>query len=104
MESADLFRRTWSLDVFAAELTAATRQDVAASFGGDLARAAAQVRARMLIIYSWDDHMVTAGPSATFARLAHADTLSVPSACGHGASGCEQVRVNAVVREFLARQ
>jgi hypothetical protein len=38
-----------------------------------------------------------------FARLVKADTLAVPSACGHLAAMCEEARVGAVVREFLGR-
>jgi homoserine O-acetyltransferase/O-succinyltransferase len=96
-------RGSKSLDDMLAQVHAILRQDVSASFGGDMARAAAQVRARMLVVYSWDDHMVTAGPAAEFARLVKADTLAVASACGHLSAGCEGARVDPVVREFLAR-
>jgi homoserine O-acetyltransferase len=93
----------WSIDDYFAQLHAVLHHDVSAPFGGDMTRAAARVRARMLVIYSWDDHMVTAGPAVDFARLVKADTLAVPSACGHLAAMCEEARVGAVVREFLGR-
>jgi len=102
-EFAATFRQKWNLEDYASQLRAARRHDVAARFGGNLSRAAAQVRARMLVIYSWDDHMVTPGTAAAFAKMVRADTLSVPSTCGHVASGCESARVNPVVRRFLAR-
>ena len=70
---------------------------------GDLARAAAQVRSRMLIIYSWDDHSVSAEGAAAFARYVRADTISVASPCGHLATGCEGARITPVVRQFLGR-
>ena len=94
---------SWSLEDFASQVYAARRQDVAAGFGGDLARAAAQVRARMLVIYSWDDHSVTAESAAAFAKYVRADTLSLASPCGHLAPGCEMARIAPIVRQFLAR-
>jgi homoserine O-acetyltransferase len=100
-ESTDAFRQSWSLDDYAVEMRAARRHDVAAVYGGDVAAAAKRVRARMLIVYSWDDHTVTPLSSAEFAKLVHADTLSVASACGHGAAACESGRVNPAVRAFL---
>jgi homoserine O-acetyltransferase/O-succinyltransferase len=93
----------WTLDDFATQLRASRRQNVAAKFGGDLARAAAQVHSRMLIIYSWDDHSVSAESAAAFAKYVHADTLSVASTCGHLMTGCEGARITPVVRAFLAR-
>jgi len=93
----------WTLEDFATQLRAARRQNVAAKVGGDLARAAAQVRSRMLIIYSWDDHSVSAESAAAFAKYVHADTLSVASTCGHLVTSCESARITPVVRAFLAR-
>jgi len=102
-QSARRFGATWSVEDFVSQLRAAQRQDVAANFGGDLARAAARVRSRMLVIYSWDDHSVTAESAAAFARYARADTLSVASTCGHLATSCEGASITPVVRQFLAR-
>jgi len=94
----------WALDDYATQLEAMRRHDVAAAFGGDLARAAAAVRARMLVVYSPDDRMVTAGPAAEFARLAGTDTLVVRSACGHALFWCEEERVGSAVRRFVERE
>ena len=91
----------WAHEDYAAQLGALERHDVAARFGGALSRAAGAVRARMLVVYSADDRMVSAGPAAEFARLAGADTLSVPSACGHSLFWCEEAVVGAAVRQFL---
>ena len=102
-KEAKAFRQTWTLEDYAAQLRAALRHDVAARFGGDLARAAMEVRARMLVVFSWDDHMVTARSAVAFAKYARADTLSISSPCGHTASACEQARIGVAVREFLAR-
>lgn len=102
-KEAGALRQTWFLEDYAAQLRATLRHDVAARFGGDLSRAAREVRARMLVIFSWDDHMVTAGSAVAFAKYARADTLSLSSPCGHTASVCEQARIGVAVREFLAR-
>jgi homoserine O-acetyltransferase len=101
--SAKELSASWSLEDFAAQVRAAQRQDVAAKFGGDLSRAAAQVRSRMLVIYSWDDHSVSAESAAAFAKYVRADTLSVASPCGHLSTACEGGRITPVVRTFLAR-
>jgi len=97
------FVHGWSVDDDMAQLGAALRHNVAAPYGDDMTRAAARVRARMLIIYSWADPMVPAGPAAAFARLVHADTLSLNGACGHESPACESALVNRTVRAFLAR-
>ncbi len=102
-KQAGVLRQTWTLEDYAAQLHAVLHHDVAARFGGDLFRAAKEVRARMLVIFSWDDHMLTAGSGVAFANYARADTLSISSPCGHTASACEQARIGVAVREFLAR-
>jgi len=101
--SAKELSANWTLEDFVSQVRAARRQDVAANFGGDLARAAAQVRSRMLVIYSWDDHSVSAESAAAFARYVRADTISVASPCGHLATSCEGGRITPVVRKFLAK-
>jgi len=102
-KEAGALRQTWMLEDYAAQVRAVRRYDVAVSFAGNLGRAAAQVRARMLVIFSWDDRMLTAGPAVDFARHVRADTLSISSPRGHTAFFCEQARIGVAVREFLAR-
>lgn len=99
--TAKVFDRTWKLEDFEAQLGAVLRHDVSARFGGDMSRAAAEVRAPMLIVFSWDDHMVTAEPAVAFAKLVKADTLSIHSKCGHFSPACEESTVNPAVRRFL---
>lgn len=101
--NAEGYRRTWKLDDYAAQLRAIARHDVTLPYGGDIGRTAAAIRARMLAVYSWDDHMVAAGPLPELARLTHADTLSIASPCGHVMMFCQQDRVAPVVRAFLER-
>ena len=90
-----------SLDDFAAQLSAIRNHDISADFGSDLSSAARAIKARMLIIYSPDDHMVTADAGVRFAPLVQAKTLSLPSSCGHSVTDCEHDRIGVATREFL---
>jgi homoserine O-acetyltransferase len=77
--------------------------DVSAPFGGSMERAAAAVRAKVLVIAASLDHVVTPGPSLEFARLLGAKTLVLDGDCGHLAPSCEGRKVNAAVSDFLGR-
>ena len=103
VEATRGYRTSWALDDFAAQLRAIRRHDISARLGGDLSTAGKAVRARVLAIYSWDDHMVTAGPVAAFTTSIRGDTLSNPSPCGHAMVACENTRIGAAVRAFLEK-
>lgn len=92
--------RKWNLDDYAAQIAALRRYDLSAVYG-DLRRAAAHVRAPMLAIYSWDDHMITPDAMAEFAKMLRADTLSISNRCGHITIFCEQRRVASATRAFI---
>ncbi len=77
--------------------------DVSAPFGGSMERAAAAVRARVLVVVAAQDHVVTPGPATEFARLLKAQLLTLEGDCGHLAPGCEAQKLNPAVAEFLAR-
>src|SRR6185437_3189403 len=77
--------------------------DVSAPFGGSMERAAATVKAKVLIVVSLEDHVVSPGPALEFAGLLHARTIMLGSDCGHQSSVCEGVQVNSAVAEFLAQ-
>jgi homoserine O-acetyltransferase len=77
--------------------------DVAAPFNGSLARAAATVKARVLVVVATRDMVVTPGPALAFARLLRAQTLTLEGDCGHLAPGCEAQKLNPAVADFLAR-
>ena len=94
--------RAWNVDDYAAQIAALRRYDLRNEYG-DLHRAAARVKAPMLAVYSWDDHMVTPTSMAEFAKMVGADTLSIASSCGHIMIFCEQKRVSAATRAFIAR-
>jgi homoserine O-acetyltransferase len=102
-KSTATYRDTWALEDYRAQIAAIVRQDVAADYDGDLAKAASRIRAKMMLIYSWDDHMVTAENVGAFGRLAGAEILEVATPCGHLMGLCEGARISSAVRAFLAR-
>jgi homoserine O-acetyltransferase len=77
--------------------------DVSEPFGGAMERAASAVKARVFVIVAKYDHVVTPGPALEFARLLRAPVLELEGDCGHLAPGCEALKVNPAVAEFLAR-
>jgi homoserine O-acetyltransferase len=83
------------------QLQAMIGHDIFQPFGGDPKKAAAVVKAKVLVVASLQDHMVNPHPGLEFAKLLHARTLELNSACGHGATGCDAVRIGAAVAEFL---
>jgi homoserine O-acetyltransferase len=77
--------------------------DVSRRFGGDMTKAAAAVKTRVLVIVGLQDHMVNPQPALAFARLLQAHTLELDSDCGHLAIGCQAAKVNTAVERFLAQ-
>lgn len=76
--------------------------DVSRPFGGDMSKAAAAVKARVLVIVGLQDHMVNPTPALAFARLLKTRTLELDSDCGHVAPDCESAKVDAAVAKYLA--
>ena len=77
--------------------------DVTAPFGGSMERAAAAVKARVLVVVATQDHVVTPGPALEFTRLLNARVLTLEGDCGHLAPGCEAQKLNPAVADFLSR-
>src|SRR5689334_3049509 len=77
--------------------------DVSREFGGSLERAAQSVKAKVFVVVSRFDHVVTPGPATEFASLLGAKLLELESDCGHLATVCESGRLNQAVAEFLSR-
>jgi homoserine acetyltransferase len=75
--------------------------DISEAFGGSLEKAAAQVRAKVFVVVSRFDHVVTPGPALEFARLINAKLLVLEGDCGHLAPSCESQKVNPAIAEFL---
>ena len=59
------------------------------------------VKAKVLVIVSKYDHVVTPGPATEFATLLGAKLLTLDSDCGHLATTCESRRINDAVSNFL---
>jgi homoserine O-acetyltransferase len=89
---------------WAAQLRAMMAHDISLRYGGDMARAAQAVKAKVLVVVAAQDHMVNPAPAIDFARLAHLDLLELTSDCGHGAPSCEGPKMTEAVRSFLARE
>src|SRR6266478_2504287 len=71
------------------QLQAILALDVSAPFGGSMDRAAAAVKARVLVVPSMQDRAVNPVPALDFARLLHAPTLKLESDYGHLSPGRE---------------
>lgn len=102
-KSGAIYRDKWALEDYRAQIAAVLRHDVAANYDGDLEKAASRVRAKMMLVYSWDDHMLTAESVEAFGRLAGAEMLELPTPCGHMMGLCETARIGSEVRAFLAQ-
>lgn len=77
--------------------------DIYRDFGGDLERAAKAVKAKVFVVVSRFDHVVTPGPAIELASLLNAKVLNLESECGHLATVCESTHLNTAVAEFLSK-
>ncbi len=77
--------------------------DVSNDFGHSMDRAAAAVKAKVLIIVSRYDHVMTPQPALDFAALLHAPVIELDSDCGHSVAECDSAKINAAVAEFLEK-
>jgi homoserine O-acetyltransferase len=77
--------------------------DVSAPFGGSMERAAATVKAKVLVVVSVTDHIVTPVPALDFAKLLHAETLELRDNCGHNAIECETPKIGAAIATFMEK-
>jgi homoserine O-acetyltransferase len=75
-------------------------QDIGTPYGG-LDKAAARVKAKVFIVVSRYDHVVTPGPATAFAKLIKAPLLELLGDCGHLAPSCESQSVNPAIAKFL---
>jgi homoserine O-acetyltransferase/O-succinyltransferase len=76
--------------------------DIASEFGVTLEQAAKQVRARMLILISLQDHMVNPHPAQEFAAAIGAPIIAMDSPCGHLSFGFQCISIGPVVAQFLS--
>jgi homoserine O-acetyltransferase len=83
------------------QLQAMMGHDVSTPFGGLMDKAAAAVKAKMLVVVNVRDHMVTPGPATQFAKLAKAQLLELKGDCGHKAPSCEEAKIGSTIARFL---
>jgi homoserine O-acetyltransferase len=83
------------------QIRAIVRHDVTRRFDGSLERAAAAVKAELLIVSTWADAEVNPKPAFEFARLAKAEVLELDGRCGHQAPSCERATMWPAVGRFL---
>lgn len=70
---------------------------------GSVEKAAAAVKAKLLVVVGTYDHVVTPGPAKDFAKLLGAEVLEFPSECGHQTPACEEKAIVTRVTAFLAK-
>jgi homoserine O-acetyltransferase/O-succinyltransferase len=76
--------------------------DISAPFGGSMERAAAAIRADLLVVGTWRDEEVNPAPAFELARMIRAEVLELDGRCGHQAPRCEQTTLWRAVEKFLA--
>jgi homoserine O-acetyltransferase len=74
--------------------------DLPGELGLSLEQTAKQVRAKMLVIVSPEDHMVNPQPALQFASALGSPVVELDSSCGHLSFTC--ISVGPVVAQFLA--
>jgi homoserine O-acetyltransferase len=84
------------------QLEAMLAQDVTRPFGGSMEKAAAAIKAKLLIVVATQDHMVNPTPALKLAQLRNARVLKLTGPCGHRATGCEKDKLNPAVSAFLS--
>ena len=84
------------------QIGAIVGHDIAQRFEGSLERAAAAVKAELLVVSTWADTEVNPKPAFEFARLARAEVLELNGRCGHQAPSCERATMWPAVGRFLA--
>jgi homoserine O-acetyltransferase len=84
-----------------AQLGAMMAHDVAQPYGGSLEKAAARVKAKLLVVVASQDHVVNPEPALAFAGLARAQVVIMDNDCGHLAPECDMKRFVAAVSSFL---
>jgi len=75
--------------------------DISSRFGNSMERAAAAVKAKVLVIVAAQDHTVSPGPALEFAKMLRAESLVLDSECGHVVTVCESDKITERVAKFL---
>lgn len=86
----------------ASQVRAIVDHNVAAPYDDSLEQATARVQADVLVIVTVQDHVVTPGPALEFAELLGAQTVVLPSDCGHNGLRCDSEQLSRASQGFLA--
>jgi homoserine O-acetyltransferase len=78
--------------------------DITRPFGGSMERAAAAIRADLMVVSTWQDREVNPRPAFDLARIARAEVLELDGRCGHQAPSCERAVLWPAVARFLDRE
>ena len=84
------------------QLQAMVAHNIATPFGDSLEAAGKQVKAKVMVVASAQDHMVNPTPALELARTLHAEVVELSGDCGHLEPGCDKAEAAPKVREFLA--
>lgn len=101
-KSADLILRADPHD-WASQLRAMMTHDIFHGSGISMDRITLPVKGKLLVIVAEQDHMVTPDTALEFAQAVQAETLVVDGDCGHLVFECDEGKVAAKVRKFLAQ-
>jgi homoserine O-acetyltransferase len=77
--------------------------DVTRPFARSMERAAAAIRANLMVVSTWEDREVNPKPAFDLARIADAEMLELDGRCGHQAPSCERATLWSAVARFLDR-
>src|SRR5687767_4678617 len=85
------------------QIQAIVGHDITRRFDGSWERAAAALRAQLLVVGTLADREVNNAPAFAFARQARAEVLELDGRCGHQAPSCERATLWPAMARFLAR-
>ncbi len=100
-KNQDGFSKIFNVYDWRSQLEAMIHHNVSAPYGDNMKRAAARVKAKVLIVVNRQDHMVNPHPAMAFAKLIGAKTLILNNDCGHLGPTCESARVDSTINSFL---
>jgi homoserine O-acetyltransferase len=83
------------------QLEAMMAHDVGSPWNGSLARAAAEVKAKVLVVVSMQDAMVNPATALEFAQLLRTTPVRIDAPCGHLVFECAGGSVTPAVASFL---
>ncbi len=79
----------FTVDNWEYQTRAMISHDIAQTFDGSMQKAAAAIKAKVLIIVAEQDHYINPKPALELAKMINADTLILKNNCGHLAVGCQ---------------